>query len=121
MRRTITLICSTLLCVGVLQGCKSDPIIDTRGVDMRKYNQDLADCEAYAEQVMVARKAAGGAVAGAVVGAAIGAAVGNSDTAQAGAGVGAISGASKGTARGLSEQQRVVRNCLRNRGYAVLN
>ena len=121
MHKSAIRICCSLLAAIALQGCASDPIIDTRGVDMRKYNQDLADCEAYADQVMVTRKAAAGAVAGAVVGAAIGAAVGNSDTAQAGAGVGAISGASKGTARGLSEKQRVVRNCLRNRGYAVLN
>ena len=121
MRIPTAIFCSTLLLSGALAGCASDPIIDTRGVDMRKYNRDLAECEAYTEQVMVTRKAAGGAVAGAVVGAAIGAAVGNSDTAQAGAGAGAVSGAAKGTARGLNEKQRVLRNCLRNRGYAVLN
>ena len=32
-----------------------------------------------------------------------------------------VLGGAKGTSRGLDERQRVVRNCLRNRGYAVLN
>lgn len=111
-----------VICATVLLGaCASKPIIDTRGVDMRKYNQDLAECQAYADQVDVTRRAAGSAAAGAVVGAVVGAAVGNSDTAQGGAGAGAAGGAARGTARGLEERERVVRNCLRNRGYAVLN
>ncbi len=109
-----------LLSIG-LAGCAHQPIVDTKGVNMVKYQQDLQECEAYAEQVRVADKALGGAAVGAVVGAAIGAAVGNSDTAQRSAGAGAVVGASKGTGRGLQEKRRVVHNCLRNRGYAVLN
>ena len=58
---------------------------------------------------------------GALTGAAVGAAVGNSDTAQRAAGAGAVVGGAKGTGRGVAERDRVVRNCLRNRGYAVLN
>ena len=108
-----------LICLAA--GCAQQPIIDTKGVNMVQYAQDLEECEAYAEQVLVARKALGGAAAGAVVGAAIGAAVGNSNTAQRSAGAGAVVGASKGTGRGLQEKQQVVHNCLRNRGYAVLN
>jgi outer membrane lipoprotein SlyB len=110
-----------LWAVFVITGCAQQPIIDTKGVNMAQYNQDLADCQTYADQVLVGRKALGGAAAGAVVGAAIGAAVGNSDTAQRAAGVGAVAGAGKGTGRGLQEKQQVIRNCLRNRGYAVLN
>lgn len=105
----------------LLAACAQQPIIDTKGVNMTTYNKDLRECEAYAEQVQIAGKAAGGAVAGAVVGAVIGAAVGNSDTAQRGAGAGAAAGAAKGTGRGVQEKRQVVRNCLRNRGYAVLN
>jgi outer membrane lipoprotein SlyB len=103
-------------------GCAGKQIIvDTKGVNMAQYNQDLNECTAYAEQVNVGRQAAGRALAGAAVGAAIGAAVGNSDTAQRGAGVGAIAGGAKGTGSAQREKQVVVRNCLRNRGYAVLN
>lgn len=105
----------------LLTACASQPIVDTKGVNMIQYQQDLAECETYAQQVQVAGKAATGAVAGAVVGAVVGAAVGNSGTAGRAAGAGAAVGASKGTGRGLHEKQRVVHNCLRNRGYSVLN
>ncbi len=101
--------------------CASDPIIDTKGVNMAQYQQDLNECQAYAQQVNVGTKAASGAAAGAVVGAVIGAAVGNSNTAGRAAGAGATAGAAKGTGRAMHERERVTRNCLRNRGYAVLN
>lgn len=104
-----------------LASCASQPIIDTQGKSMAQYEQDLAECKVYANQVRTGQKVAVGAVAGAAIGAAIGAAVGDSDTAQRAAGAGAISGSAKGAGRGLHERQRVVHNCLRNRGYAVLN
>jgi len=110
-----------LMALGLVAACAQQPIIDTKGVNIAQYEQDKKECSAYAEQVSVAQKAGTGAVAGAAVGAVIGAAVGNSDTAARGAGIGAASGAAKGTGRGISEKQRVVRNCLRHRGYAVLN
>ena len=110
-----------VLLPAVLAACASEPIIDPKGVNTVQYRQDLADCRAIADQVAVGKQAAGSAVAGAVVGAAVGAAVGNSDTAQRAAGAGAAVGAAKGTGRGLNERERVVRNCLRGRGYNVLN
>ena len=110
----------TGLCL-LLSACATDPIIDTRGVNMAQYEQDLSECEAYAQQVSVPGRAAGSAVAGAAVGAVIGAVVGNSDTAARAAGAGATAGAAKGTGYGLHEKQRVVHNCLAHRGYAVLN
>ncbi len=106
-----------LLCAA----CAQQPIIDTKGVNMAQYRQDKSECEVYAQQVQTGRQAVGGAAAGAVVGAVVGAAVGNSDTVQKGAGAGAALGATKGVRRGQNEKQRVVHNCLRNRGYAVLN
>lgn len=107
-------------CMG-LMACAQKPIIDTQGKSMAQYEQDLAACKDYAKQVAVGNRIATGAAAGAVVGAVIGAVAGDSELAQRAAGVGAVSGAAKGTGRGLSEKQRVVYNCLRNRGYAVLN
>lgn len=105
----------------LVAACAQQPIIDSKGVNMAQYEHDKAECSAYADQVQITRQAAGGAVAGAVVGAVIGAAVGNSDTAQRGAGAGATVGAAKGTGRAIHEKRRVAHNCLRNRGYAVLN
>jgi outer membrane lipoprotein SlyB len=107
----------------VLAGCTTtdEIIIDRKGVDMARYEADLAECRGYAEEVQVAQKAAKGAASGAVVGGLIGAAVGNSRDAQQGAGVGAVTGGAKGLSEGERETLKVVKNCLRNRGYKVLN
>lgn len=96
-------------------------IVDTQGVDMSGYSSDLADCQAYADEVPVAEKAATGAAVGAVVGGVFGAVLGNSRTAERVAGAGAVSGVVKGTGKGLSERDQVVKRCLQGRGYRVLN
>ena len=119
-------LCLLALAGTLLAGCAGrDPggrvIVDMKGVDPYQYQADLAECEDYADQVAVGEQAVTGAAAGAVVGGLVGAAVGDSGTAQRSAGAGAVLGGAKGTSRGLDERQRVVRNCLRNRGYAVLN
>lgn len=100
---------------------RGDIIVDMKGVSRSDYERDLTECQQYAEEVQVGRRAAGGAAGGAAVGAVIGAVVGNSDTAKRAAGVGAVSGGAKGTARALHERHQVVRNCLSGRGYRVLN
>ena len=105
-------------CAG--RDARGGPIVDMKGVDPLQYRTDLAECQAYADQVGVGGRAAGGAAAGAVVGGLIGAAVGDSDTAKRSAGAGAVVGGARGTGSALREKQTVVRNCLRNRGYAVL-
>jgi hypothetical protein len=96
-----------------------DPIIDTRGVNMAVYEQDLADCEVYAGQVKVEAGMARGAATGAATGGAVGAIRGR-DVAEDAA-IGAVLGASKSGVQGSKEKQRVVKNCLRYRGYRVLN
>src|SRR5512132_1083790 len=89
--------------------CSSDPIVDMKGVDQERYSQDLAECRQYADQVHVARSAGGGALLGAAGGAAVG------------GGAGGTSGLFAGGASGANKEQRVVRNCLRGRGYHVLD
>ena len=96
-------------------------IIDEKGVNMVAYEQDLGECRGYAEQVKTGEKAAKGAVSGAVVGGLIGAAVGNSRDAERAAGAGAVTGGAKGVAQGEREEIQVVKQCLRGRGYRVLN
>ena len=96
-------------------------IIDKKGVDMAKYEADLQDCSSYSEEVKTGEKVAKGAATGAVVGGLIGAAVGNSRDVQRGAGAGAVTGGAKGASRGEQDEIRVVKNCLRGRGYRVLN
>jgi len=104
----------------VLNGCAShpDPIIDMKGVDPVAMQDDWRDCEAYSEEVIVARGAAKGAAGGAVAGAAAGAISG--DVGQ-GAGYGAVWGATRSTLDGNREQQDVFKRCMRGRGYRVLN
>lgn len=105
-----------------LAGCagrRADVVIDPAGVDMERYRQDLTQCEEIAKQVR--HKAGGGAAGGAVVGGAVGGIVGGGDSAVKGAGVGAVVGGARGARATREEKQLVIKNCLRERGYKVLN
>ena len=95
----------------------SGPIIDPQGVDMGRYQADMTECEAIADQVPVGERA----VAGAAVGGVVGGIMGNRRTAVRSAGVGAVGGGVQGAASGMRERDQVVHNCLRGRGYRVLN
>ena len=87
-------------------------------IDRVRYEADLADCAGYGEQVRIEQGVAKGAAAGAVVGTATGAI---SDHAAEGAGYGAIFGAAESARLNDREKQRVVKSCMRGRGYRVLN
>jgi outer membrane lipoprotein SlyB len=117
MKFVVLMILTTVLLAAC--GNRRMPIVDTKGIDMVQYRQDLFECQQYVEQVE--SKAAKGAVGGAIVGAAIGAVIGNSHIAKKGAGVGAIKGAVGGGVRTQAEKNAVLRNCLKGRGYNVLN
>lgn len=106
-----------------LAGCaRNQIIIDRKDVDMAAYNQDLAECRAYAEETSgVGAEAAKGAIGGAVIGGAIGAVVGTGRTAEKLGGVGAITGGVRGAAASKAEKLKIVKNCLSGRGYKVLN
>jgi hypothetical protein len=95
------------------------PIIDTKGVDMVRYQQDLAECEVFAREVSTGRAVAKGATSGAAVGAAIGA-IGSGNAGE-GAGIGAVTGGARSAQIADREKAGVVNNCLRGRGYRVLN
>ena len=99
----------------------SGVIVDTQGVDMSSFEEDLEACELIAEQVPVGERAASGAAVGAVLGSVLGAVFGNSNTAERGAGAGAVSGGVRGAQDGLSEQDQVIKRCMQGRGYKVLN
>jgi outer membrane lipoprotein SlyB len=126
MKISRPLACSTLMvllanCASVEDLTGNNPIIDTQGVNLSQYNSDLIACQAYADEVQIAQKAASGAVSGAVVGGVVGAVIGNSDTAQRGAGVGAVAGGARGVGEGIRERELVIKRCLIGRGYRVLN
>lgn len=96
-------------------------IIDQKGVNMSAYQQDLADCQTYANEVKTGEKTAKGAASGAVVGGLIGAITGGSSGAATGAGVGAVGGGARGANEGEQSEVQVVKRCLSGRGYRVLN
>ncbi len=116
-----TLILTLSHCRSVEEITGNTPIIDTQGVNMAQYEVDLEQCNAYADQVQVARQATVGTIAGAAIGGVFGAVIGDSNTAQRGAGVGAVGGGARGVGSGLREREMVIRRCLTGRGYRVLN
>ena len=114
---------STLLALAILlSGCAAhpDPIIDTKGVDPDELAQDWDECEAFTEEIIIAKGVAKGSALGGTVGAASGAIRGRGDTAEDAA-WGALYG---GTRSGLDadrEKQMVFKRCMSGRGYRVLN
>lgn len=117
--RSVKLILPIFLTI-VVCGCAAHPapIVDAYGVNMARYELDMAECATYGEQVRIEEGVAKGAVAAATVGAATGAISGD---AGRGAGYGAILGAAESARFNDREKQRVVKNCMRGRGYRVLN
>lgn len=117
----------TFCCLFALGACavfgrgENRVIIDTRGVDMEQYHDDLAQCSQFAKQVPVGKQAGTSAAGGAAVGGAVGAILAGGEGAAKGSGTGAVTGAYRGTAEAKREQSRVIKNCLRERGYRVLN
>lgn len=116
------LVALVIVSLGALVGCASkgrDVIVDTDHIDQVQYEKDLHACKRFAAQVK--DKAGERAVKGAVVGGLFGAIFGGKDAAKKGASAGAVSGASRGAAETKHERLHVIKKCLRNRGYAVLN
>lgn len=114
------------LVVAVTVGCAGAnvrPLVDMKGVNEATYENDLKDCQNYAQQQSgMGETAAKGAGAGAVVGGLLGLVTGGngSGIAQA-AGAGAVIGAAGGAFSGNQAQEAVVKRCLSGRGYRVLN
>ncbi len=98
----------------------SGPIIDTKGVNMTVYEEDLAECTVYAEQVETGAAMGKGAAAGGATGGAVGA-IAKGGNIGRGAGIGAVLGASRSGVKASDDKASVVKRCLRGRGYKVLN
>lgn len=106
--------------LGLLSGCAGTPrpIIDTKHVDINQYTLDLGECEQFGDEVDVGRGVFKSALVGAIAGAAMGAIVGDVGPS---AGVGAVAGATGGGLEDQRTRELVVKECLRGRGYRVLN
>ena len=104
----------------IITGCAANPkpIIDKKGVDEETFARDWAECEAYSEEVVVAKGVGKGAATGAVVGGLAGAISG--DVGE-GAGYGAIYGGTDSGLEAHRDKQAVFKRCMSGRGYRVLN
>ncbi len=99
------------------------PVVDTRSLDdPGLYEYDLADCQSHARKVSPGRSAAAGAAIGAVLGAAVAAALGGDRwLIEHVAASGAVHGAAAGASSGAVTRVDVIRNCMSERGYVVLD
>lgn len=96
-------------------------IIDTRGVDESVFKKDYSECSNFAKNIdLTERTLKQGAVAGAT-GAAVGAIIGGEEAAKKIGGSAAVLNAVEGNLDGRNEQAKIIKNCLRGRGYKVLN
>ena len=130
MNRFVAFAAAIGLSAAILSGCTaaSQPIVDTKGGDQNQYAQDKAECENYSNNANVAGDAAIGAVGGAAGGAAVGASTGAlvpggsaGGGAAMGAATGGLLGLGGGAYSGVEQKHEIFRNCMRNRGYSVLN
>lgn len=100
----------------------SRPIVDMKGVDQGKYDQDYQECVTYAFQAPgPGTSAAVGAVGGALAGALAARIVDRDLNRGQFARIGAVSGAAGGAVEGARTESQIVKQCLRGRGYNVLN
>lgn len=106
----------------VLGACASyRPVVDSKSIhDAVQYEHDLSDCQRYADQVSPGAGTVVGAILGAAFGAAVGYIAGDADLGVS-AGLGALGGAVGGLGNGVRDQKDVIRICMRDRGYSVLN
>lgn len=92
-------------------------LIDPRGVNQYRYEQDYKECYALADQTNTLTSMIGGALLGIAAGAVVGGAYGNQ---RAGMSAGSAMGGAYGGAAAENEKHAVLRRCLTNRGYAVI-
>lgn len=117
--RFLTITCITILLTACFQS--SPVIIDKKGIDPIAYAQDLKECESYANEIEATHQVVTTAAEGAVVGGALGLILGDSArAAKRGAAGGGALGGYRGYKESTHDRERVIRNCLRGRGYRVL-
>lgn len=116
--------CAGLSLALLLQGCASyRPLVDAHSISSpQHYEQDLRACQRYAVQISPGQSAVAGALFGALLGAAIsGALGGNRYVTEHVAVAGAVQGAANGAEAGADAQVQIIRNCMDDRGYTVLD
>ena len=126
---------ASVMVIGIQTAHANNVVVDMSQVqDYTQYQTDLQQCEGLAGQnppdAQQREAVAGTAVRGAAVGATAGAISGGSGSkaAKKGAGIGVIAAASRNSrnrraasANASAQTDQIVKNCMRGRGYNVLN
>jgi len=119
--RTVASLMSALIVAACATPSQYRPVIDTKDVNMSRYEQDLHECQQYAYQIDVANSTAATAAVGAgILGALAAVLGGNRYDVGRWAAAGAITGGANGAASGAQTQVDIIRNCMLGRGYKVL-
>lgn len=130
MKKLLSVLVIALLVSACSQGVGNSyrPIVDQQSspaIGQRNYASDLSDCQNLAGQSSAIETGATHALGGAALGAAGGVIIG-AFTGQPGAGaglgaaLGGLGGAAQGGISGVDKQQTIVKNCLRGRGWNVV-
>jgi hypothetical protein len=120
--KTATRVCVALFLGVTAAGCAYRPVVDPKRTDMAKYETDLVECRKVAEQGPGAgTSAAVGAVGGYAVGQVFARATGRSNHANESGRGGAVLGAAGGAGAGAKNKRQIVKNCMTQRGHAVLD
>ena len=107
-------------CATAPGGANYAPMVDT-GHRIGVYEQDLAECQQYAQRVAGAGDGAvAGAVGGAIVMGVLSAILGGGGHGRWAA-AGAVAGGLQGAGAGEANQRAVVVRCMSGRGYQVLS
>jgi len=96
-----------------------NPTVDLKGKNQQAYQTDLKECRAIAKNKDVGNDAAVATGVGVGLGAASGAIFGGGYGAATGAASGGLNNGSSAALSASDQQDRVVDDCLRNRGYTV--
>lgn len=107
-------------CATAPGGANYRPMVDT-GQRIGVYEQDLAECQQYAQRAAGAGDGAvAGAVGGAIVMGVLSAILGGGGNGRWAA-AGAVAGGLQGAGAGEANQRAVVVRCMSGRGYQVLS
>ena len=118
-----------VLLVFLLPSCAKGyrPLVDPATiVDRDRYERDLSECAAIADQNVKSHQAATGATGGALWGAGLGALLswifgGSAGIGAAGGAVlGGVGGAASGAGAAAGDYETIYRNCMLGRGWRVL-
>lgn len=122
MKKSLSIILAISLTACANTGSNYQPVIDSKGVSTQQYQTDLYECQQHARQVSSAgERAAVGAVLGVGLGLLFAALLKDNSYRGSYAAVGGLAGAGGGAQAGEQEQRNIIKTCLHNRGYSVLN